>query len=720
MTDESEEGYFWTEGKKYLLIFVEPAPKGRVPTGLQPLNALRETVAAVKADFRDINAGVTGQKALDEDEKNLAMRDIGLATILSLIGLAVLLIVFWRGIIRPLLAVAVLVIALCVTFGLTTLFIGHLNLLSVTFAPMLLGLGIDYAVHWFARYHEERRRFFASAAQALVATMDQVGPAIILAGLCASLSFFPLVLTGFKGLSELGLICSMGLLAATAASLFLLPALIVLVGRLQKGLIRKPLAEQIKPLLKTTRLRTVILLGIAVCASALSIWGASKVRFDLNMLHLQSKTAESVIWENKLIQGSRYASIYGVLFAHSFKEIDEKTRAAERLPTVSKVNSVKNVLPSDQERKIGILREMKPLLENVRSIPMPTGPVDTERLDSVFARIRFKMLDSGPSETGVSKPLLAQMQEVGQLIDAVRRDFNSIERSTLLGRLKKFEAMMIADLNDKLSLLWENIGDESAPARRPAEAPGRPVRRSRQSLHTPRLSRRERMGPSVSRQVRPATGVCRSGCHGRSCDAIRVYENVPQRLRHGRRLCGHLHRPPPRRHAAQPGLRPGCPLAAGPGDPLDPGPDAPLRHRPEPRQYHLHAPRCRGGRRVRDHRRPAVAAEQRPGGIQPSRKHRHGRDPRRAFYNGRLLQPDHIDAPGHTLPRRAHDNREPLRPCGGGPLSARPAARRDKLAHRRRKSRRRRSELRGRRATANIRRNHEGENSASACPGRSA
>ena len=119
----------------------------------------------MKADFRDIDAGVTGQKALDEDEKNLAMRDIGLATIMSLVGLAALLIVFWRGIRRPLLAVAVLVIALCVTFGLTTLFIGHLNLLSVTFAPMLLGLGIDYGVHWFARYHEERRRFFASTGR---------------------------------------------------------------------------------------------------------------------------------------------------------------------------------------------------------------------------------------------------------------------------------------------------------------------------------------------------------------------------------------------------------------------------------------------------------------------------------------------------------------------------------------------------------------------------
>ncbi|MGD0231245.1 MAG: MMPL family transporter, partial [Syntrophorhabdales bacterium] len=454
--EEDEEGYFWTENKRYLLVLVTPNLKGEgFSKGQQALAALRQTVASVKADFRDIDAGVTGQKALDEDEKDLALKDIGLATSLSLIGLAALLITFWRGIRRPLLAVAVLVVALCVTFGLTTLFIGHLNILSVTFAPMLLGLGIDYAVHWFARYSEERHRSLASTKEALASTMEKVGPAILLAGLSASLSFFPLVLTGFKGLSELGLICSMGLAVATAATLFLLPTLILLLGRFRIRMVRKPVTDDIKPLFRNTKRRDLLLLAIAVCVSALSLGGALKVKFDLNMLHLQSRSAESVIWENKLIEGSRYASIYGVLFAHSFREIDEKTKAAERLPTVSKVNSIRSVLPTDQEHKILLLREMKPLLGDVRHVPVPSEPVDIDRIDKVFSRIRFKML--GPSEWGEARPLFAQMQEVRRLIDAVRHDFASIPQMKLHDRLKRFENLMIGDLNDKLSLLHENM-----------------------------------------------------------------------------------------------------------------------------------------------------------------------------------------------------------------------------------------------------------------------
>jgi predicted RND superfamily exporter protein len=265
------------------------------------------------------------------------------------------------------------------------------------------------------------------------------------------------VFTGFKGLSELGLICAMGLVVTTAATLCLLPALIVLLDRFRIGRIPGAATDESRPLLKTTRTRALFLVSLAVCASALSLWSAFKVRFDLNMLHLQSKSAEAVIWENKLIEGSRHASIYGALFARSFQEIDEKTRALEQLPTVSEVNSIRDVLPKDQEHKILLLKEMKPLLGDIRFIPDPSGPVDVDRLNNVFSRVRFKMIDSGSPEPDAPKPLQAQMREVRGLIDAIRTDFDSIERPKLLSRLKRFETLMFVDLNDKLSLLYENM-----------------------------------------------------------------------------------------------------------------------------------------------------------------------------------------------------------------------------------------------------------------------
>ena len=119
------------------------------------------------------------------------------------------------------------------------------------------------------------------------------------------------------------------------------------------------------------------------------------------------------------------------------------------------------MLPKDQEHKVLLLKEMKPLLGGISFIPAPSGPIDVDRLNRVFSRIRFKMIDSSSPEWGAARPLQAQMREVRGLIDAIRTDFGAIERPKLLGRLKRFEARMFVDLNDKLSLLHENM--ESGP-----------------------------------------------------------------------------------------------------------------------------------------------------------------------------------------------------------------------------------------------------------------
>jgi len=196
-TDDPDDGYFWTDQKQYLLLFVTPRRSGESFAGsLEPLTALRGTISQVQTRFPGIRAGVTGRDALDSDEMGSALHDMGLATLISLVSLVVLLILFWRGFRKPLLEIVQLLVALSLTFGLTTLFIGHLNILSVSFAPMLLGLGIDYGVHWVARYREEQEA--RSRNDALQATMMSLGPGILLAGLSAALSFLPLTLTGSR------------------------------------------------------------------------------------------------------------------------------------------------------------------------------------------------------------------------------------------------------------------------------------------------------------------------------------------------------------------------------------------------------------------------------------------------------------------------------------------------------------------------------------------
>jgi len=455
--NESEEGYFWTENKLYLLVFVTPLKEENSFTNAQKsLTQLRKTIASVQTGFPDIRAGVTGQEALNEDEMDLAFRDMTAATLISLLSLAILLILFWRGFRRPFLEIIELVIALSWTFGFTTVFIGHLNILSITFAPLLLGLGIDYGIHWFARYQEEEQRRGTLKKKAVENTMVRLGPSILLAGITAALSFFPLVLTGFRGLVELGIITSIGMLMTTVTTLCVLPPLTIIFdtsGR--KKEIPKSMGRT-KSLLSLGNRGAVIVLIPAGVALLLSVWAAKGVKFDLNMLNLQSRKAESVIWEKKLLKDADQASMYGAIFADSLESLHKKTKALEMLPSVSKAVSIQSFLPDDQEEKIPFLKHLKPLLAGTKPIQAAGEPISRPALDDILGRIRFKMIDANTSKWGPDKPLESQMREVRELIDRIQRRFQTRDPKRLLPVLADYETALIRDATDKLEILRIN------------------------------------------------------------------------------------------------------------------------------------------------------------------------------------------------------------------------------------------------------------------------
>ncbi len=448
----AEEGYFWTGDKRYLLFFATPTESGGGFTGgRRTLAALRRAIAEERQAFPGLTAGVTGQAALNIDEMSLTLRDMSLATGLSLAGLAALLYLFWGGLRRPLLELIELLIALAWTCGLTTLIVGHLNILSVTFAPLLLGLGIDYGIHWLARFQEEEGRGL-SRPEAIRSTTLRLGPAVLLAGLTAALSFFPLVLTGFRGLVELGIITSMGMLMTTATTLGVLPALTVLFDR--PGRWR---AESSRPLLRLTDRRALALLLPALAALALSVWGATGVRFDMNMLRLQAPSAESVVWERRLLVGSEHSSLYGALFARSLPEVQRKSRELEKLPTVSEVQSVLTLLPAQQAAKQALLEPLRPLLAGLGPLRPAGREVDLRQLGNLLGRIRFKMQESAAADWGAGKPLAAQMARVRELIDQLGARLRELPAPAAEQDLRAFQAALFRDLDDKLELLRENL-----------------------------------------------------------------------------------------------------------------------------------------------------------------------------------------------------------------------------------------------------------------------
>jgi hopanoid biosynthesis associated RND transporter like protein HpnN len=454
--DEDSEGYFWTENKRYLILFVTPAKADKGFGKAQgSLKTLRQTIAKVQTDIPDVKAGVTGQEALNVDEMMLALEDMSLATIISLVGLTILLVVFWKGSRRPWFGISELLVALCLTFGLTTLVVGHLNILSVVFAPLVLGLGIDYGTHWLSRYQEEVQKAGISRKEAIRTTMVNLGPGLVTAGLSAALSFFPLVLTGFRGLAELGVICSMGMLMTTSTSMCVLPAITLL---FDKGPTRKVSSGYCptNPLFRlTTRLSLTILIASSL-GLVLSLVLAKGVTFDLNMLRLQSKSAESVIWEMKILKESKRSSMYGALLAHSPEEVERKAKALESLPSVSEVQSVASLVPQNQQEKMSLVRQLAPLLPELENFHDSEESVNLEDLKNTLSKISFKMLDPSWSESGDRSHLEQQMAQVRELIEDIRQHFESTGRAESTSAMQAFNSALMRDLQDKLDIFHSN------------------------------------------------------------------------------------------------------------------------------------------------------------------------------------------------------------------------------------------------------------------------
>jgi hopanoid biosynthesis associated RND transporter like protein HpnN len=453
ITDLSEQGYFFTANKKFLLFMVTQKP-GDFAASKKNLELLRQLVARLTARFPGLQAGVTGVDALNVDQMAGSMKDITLATWLSLVGQLTLLILFLRSLRRPLVEVLSLVVGLCWVFGMVTLVVGHLNLLSVVFVPLMLGLAIDYGIHWFCRLEEEERvNQGVCTPEALSCSYRQTLPGIAYAGLAAMLSFLPLAFVNFKGLSELGIILTLGIAIMLLATLVMAPSLILATQKcVSTGKLHKCPGEPL-PFLRLRWTRPGLIVALGVVIVGLGIFSLYNVRFDLNPLHLQNPHSQSVVWEMKLLQESKYSTTFGVLSASSLAELKAKSEILAKLPTVAHVESVRSFLPSHVAQKRPVLEVLAPVLDAVDFPPAITAFSNPRELVDILGRINFKMAEAAEhleKEKAANKAQIAETHGlINQIIPLLDPDTNP-QAVTLL---QDYEGQFFADLHDKWNLL---------------------------------------------------------------------------------------------------------------------------------------------------------------------------------------------------------------------------------------------------------------------------
>jgi hopanoid biosynthesis associated RND transporter like protein HpnN len=403
-----DAGYFLSDDKSLLFVLVETpqSEKGSFMSDRRAIEIIRSVIADLKPAFPTVQAGVTGGPTLSNDEMTAAFHDSSVATVLAFgLTLLVMLLAFWR-VGKPLLMLAVLAVTLAWSMGIITLTVGHLTIFSVMFISIVIGIGIDYGIYFLFRYEEEI--FLGrNLKEALELTAARAGPGMLIGALTAGGTFYVLMLTDFRGIQELGFIAGTAILMAWLGMMTLFPALLVVVDRRHADRPRNqaPRAHALErinvPVLdRLTRYPTAVL-TIAGVATAASLWALPYVGFDYNLLNLQPKGTESVIWEKRILANTGRSGFNGLASATSLEELRRKQEAFENLPSVSEVDSVLRVIPDNQKEKIAIVRTFAPIVAPVRV--GRSSPVDIDRLTRALGELK-RRLDIFAAEAGDKLP----------------------------------------------------------------------------------------------------------------------------------------------------------------------------------------------------------------------------------------------------------------------------------------------------------------------------
>lgn len=357
-----EHEYVSFENGRIYLLLVNPKPDDNQFTRFDaPLRELREVVRETRAEFPGLNIGLTGEPVLDNDEMEASASDAAKASVITIILIAALYLFAYREVTRPGLVVVNLIVATTWTMGFATLAVGHLNILTVTFVSMVLGLGEDYAIQVLGRFEEELSNGL-TAENALVTTLTHTGNAVLTGALVTAAGFFTMCLNEFIGLAELGIIAGGGMILTFLATITLFPAMLILRERhlppntqfhSRTGFSRTAELER-----QALRYPWAVL-AVVMVVTAIATYNALTVRFDHNLLHLQSKEIESVQYERRLVKSSSRSTIFAVVMCDSVEEARAKKEALLKLPTVADVVGVPDFVPVRQADKAALIADIQ-------------------------------------------------------------------------------------------------------------------------------------------------------------------------------------------------------------------------------------------------------------------------------------------------------------------------------------------------------------------------
>jgi len=350
---------------------------------LFPAETVIEKIRII-GDELDINAEnnlrlrLSGSAVLSHEELQSVVDGTQLSIILALCMVTVIMIVGLGSFWLVLATIITLISGLIITAAWAALTVGELNLISVAFAVLYIGLGVDFAIHFCLRFREHLMNN-GDRALALRETSKSCGDSLFLCAVTTAIGFYAFMPTDYDGIAELGWISGSGMFISFIVTMTLLPALLgVFPVKAQPTVQSSPhpgLNNSVNSLLAfpVTHARSIKIVSILIAIAL--IWIVPKVKFDHNTLNLQNPENESVKTYMDLLAESESSPWTTEILVDNKQQAEALELELKKLPLVDDVTWLDKFIPEGQDNKLFIIEEMDIILSGMNlnsALPAPT------------------------------------------------------------------------------------------------------------------------------------------------------------------------------------------------------------------------------------------------------------------------------------------------------------------------------------------------------------
>lgn len=354
-------------------IIVQP-PLDRIEAAL---NAVRETLHTLGLDREPgLRVSMTGDVVLNEETLREVRSSVGIATIVSFLLVALILYVGLHHSPRLIAASLItLAVGLIWTLGFAVIVIGSLNMISITFAVLFIGLGIDYSIQFCLRFRE-LVVCRAGVDQRLIMTSQGTGRGLLFSCLTTAIGFYSFLPTAYAGVAELGLISGTGMFISFVGNMTVLPAILKVMHRSK----RPESPDTISNAAVTVPYRfprVVVITAALLCAGAAVL--LPKVYFDFNPLNLYNPKSPAIITIRGLFldpQSTPWTISVLAKDSADAKHITEKLRT---VPEVNMVITVFDFIPDDQPEKMQIISDIRLFMPELTGFSVHQASCDQDR-----------------------------------------------------------------------------------------------------------------------------------------------------------------------------------------------------------------------------------------------------------------------------------------------------------------------------------------------------